>query len=419
MRVLVLNRHSLDVVPYHTWLGPDAEIVLICDAAAGPPMELPPGYREMVSLPDYVGDPMVEVHAERLHERHGFDAVLTVNERDVLRAARLRRRWGLPGQDLDSALAFRDKIRMKDLVSAAGVPVARYRRVDCVADLLDAPAELGYPLVVKPRRATGADGVTVLDGEDELLAYLGRSGAMRGDDPLHLMAEEFVEHELYLVDGLVVGGRLVWSWCSWMSSNLGHHQGEPLVSSLLEADDPQRVPLQEITARALAALPLPDHTIIHTEIFGNPSRGLVFNEVASRVGGARIDQMLATGFGAGLVETYLRGVVAGPASAALPPPVPGRLASFGMTRPRPGVLAALPITCPLPGVVGYEPLAMVGSRLAKPTNCVSAITAVVTAGESRTAAEHRLAEALRWLDQETVIVGESHDDSGEYPVARR
>lgn len=416
MRILVLNRHSLAAVPYHAWLGPDAELVLVTDDAVDQPAELPPSYLEVVSLPDYVGSPLVEVHAQRLHERYGFDAVVTVNERDVLRAARLRERWGLPGQGVASALAFRDKIYMKDAVSRAGLPVARYRRVDCVGDLLDAPADLGYPFVVKPRRAAGADGVVVLRDEGELLSYLAATPAVRGDDPLRLMAEEFVEHELYLVDGLVVGGRLVWSWCSWMSSNLGHHQGEPLVSTLLEADDPLREPLQRLTGAAVAALPVPEHTIIHTEIFGNPARGLVFNEVASRVGGARIDQMLATGFGAGLVETYLRGLAVGPSRDRLPPPEPLRIASFGMTRPRPGLLAALPAACPLAGVVGYEPLATVGSRLTAPTNVVSAITSVLTAGESRTVAEQRLAEALRWLDGETVIVAEPSGDAGEYPA---
>lgn len=414
MKVLVLNRAPLSAVPYHEWLGPDAEIVLITDAALDGPAGHPTAYREVVGVPDYVGNPMVEVHARRLHERYGFDAVVALAERDVLRAARLRQRFGLAGQTTDSAPAFRDKAVMKDLVSAAGLPVAEYHRVGSVADLLDAPARLGYPFVVKPRREAGATGVCVLHDDEDLLGYLQGSGELRRDDPAQLLVEEYLPHELFLVDGLVSDGRLAWCWPSWMSSNLGHHRGEALCCSLLEAADPLHGRLTELAERALAALPPLDHAIIHLEVFGT-ARGLVFNEVASRIGGARIDQMLAAGFGVGLVEAYLRGVAGDRSAAARPPAVPLRQAGFAMIRPRPGVLASLPRQCPVPGVLTYETMAAVGTRLSRPDHVTSSIASVLTVGESRAVAEKHLAEAQSWLDREIVITPEpeSVEDLGQ------
>jgi len=190
-----------------------------------------------------------------------------------------------------------------------------------------------------------------------------------------------------------------------MSSNLGHLKGEPLMCSTMDIDDPLRRRVHELGIAALDALPLPDHTIFHMEIFDTRRRGLVVNEVASRVGGARIDAMLAAAFGTGAVEAHLREVTRS-AGRALPPAEPRQMASFAMARPRPGVLQALPQRCPLPGVVRYEALATRGSRLTGPTNVVSAVSSVITVGEDRAASESRLAEAMRWLGERTVIADE-------------
>jgi hypothetical protein len=402
-KILVLNRTRLSVYPFETLMADDAEVVLLCESGSADNRALLAGYHDVMELDHYIGNPMVEYHADRLHERYGFDAVVSMSEHDVLRMARMRQRWGLPGQQPDSALAFRDKVEMKRQLSSAGIPVARFQPVTNAGELLDLPRSFGYPFVIKPRREASATGVTIIRTADDLRAYLETVEAARGDYELHLMAEEYLEHELYLFDGIVSDGRPAWSWASWMSSNLGHRAGEPLVCDTMDVDDPLRWQIVELGTAALEALPLPEHAIFHMELFGTASRGLVVNEVASRVGGARIDAMLAAAFGIGPVEAYLRGV-AHPADRPLPPALPRQMASFAMTRPRAGLLTALPQTCDLPGVVRYEPLATPGSRLADPVNVVSAIAAVVTVGPTRSVSRSRLAEATRWLGEQTVIV---------------
>jgi hypothetical protein len=163
--------------------------------------------------------------------------------------------------------------------------------------------------------------------------------------------------------------------------------------------------VQKLVEAALDALPVPDHSVVHIEVFSTEERGLVFNEIASRVGGAKIDRMLAAAFGRGPAEIFLRGVRFGPENVELPPVYPLRMASFAMTRPRRGLLTALPPTCPLPDVTEYEPLAAVGQELSDPVTVVSAIASVLTTGPSRAIAESRLAGALRWLEDGTVISG--------------
>ena len=125
MNVLVLNRYALANTPYHAWLGEPGSITVVTDDEVTADADLS-RYAEVVPIAGYENNPMVELTALRLHERHRFDAVVAMSEVDVLRASRLREAMGVTGQDVRSAEAFRDKLRMKELLAAAGIPVAPF-----------------------------------------------------------------------------------------------------------------------------------------------------------------------------------------------------------------------------------------------------------------------------------------------------
>ncbi|MFB9903826.1 hypothetical protein [Allokutzneria oryzae] len=77
MKVLVLNDYRLSTLPDPEWLGPGAEVGLVTDASC-------------------------------------LDAgLIAMSELDLLRAARVRERVGVAGQDVAGATAFTDKVVMK------------------------------------------------------------------------------------------------------------------------------------------------------------------------------------------------------------------------------------------------------------------------------------------------------------------
>lgn len=90
---------------------------------------------------------------------------------------------------------IQDKLRQKEALAQAGLPVPRFRPVQSEADLHAAARELGWPLLLKARRL-GYDGHgnATVDGPD------GAAGAIaalvpaerRSDGPLDLYAENFV-----------------------------------------------------------------------------------------------------------------------------------------------------------------------------------------------------------------------------------
>jgi aminomuconate-semialdehyde/2-hydroxymuconate-6-semialdehyde dehydrogenase len=402
MKILVLNRQRLADMDYPGLLGPRAEVVVVTAPSAIDAEADLRCYAEVVVMDDFAESPLVERRLIELHQRHLFDGIVALAERDVLRAARLRQKLGIAGQTVDSAIAYRDKLVMKQALAEAGMNLAAFAAVDSVGSLFDFAERVGFPIVVKPRTEAGSVGVHILRSAAELDVYVQAEPALRSDVDAQLLAEAYVEHDLFLIDGIAVDGKLAWFWPSAMSSMMGHLTGEPLTSQVLAADDPLVAPLRGLAEEAVAALPPLDLSLIHAEVFRTPDGQLVFNEIASRLGGAKIGTMLAHAFGIGHVQAYLRGV-GEPDSLSLPPGVPQQLAGFAMIRPTPGRLVSIPQDCPLPGVVEYRRIAEAGSIIAPAVSGVTSVASIVTVGGEPAEVADRIRAAVRWFDAATVI----------------
>lgn len=231
-----------------------------------------------------------------------------MSEFDLLRAARLRAALGIPGQTLASAKAYRDKAVMKELLAAAGIPMAPYAPIPDATTLHTFIAEHGYPVVVKPRTGAGSMGVEVLHDSAELAAYLELNPCLGGDDDAALLAEKFIAHDLFHVDGLVIDGVLVFSWPSACGSCLSYRDGDALVSAMLDAQDPLFEPLRQLTLEAMGALPTPATTTFHAEIFRTPEGELLLNEIASRIGGGKIYETCRLALDVDMARDYVRAV---------------------------------------------------------------------------------------------------------------
>jgi len=161
-------------------------------------------------------DPMT---AERLvevglgvAERHGAAAVLTYDERYVEPVAALARALGLPGPGVEAVRACRDKWETRRRLAAAGVGAVRARLVGSEAEAADAAAEIGLPVVLKPRSLGGSIGVVRADRPEQVVAgFTTAAGAVfEGALGTHagVLVEEYVEGPEFSIDSVVHGGRV-------------------------------------------------------------------------------------------------------------------------------------------------------------------------------------------------------------------
>jgi hypothetical protein len=280
-RYLVLNRFDDEFGEYHRFArGLDCELahltlpgglaVLDVDAA------LDTVVLDTLDLDAVLGA------ARALADRFGpFAGVVGISERDVLTAARLREALGVPGWRPDFATRFLDKPRMKELVAAAGLRVPRWRAGVGPGDAAAVVAELGLPVVLKPRSEAASRGVSVLPDEAALAAALAAA------DGADLECEEFVAGRILHADGVRRGGRFHYvSVSEYVGTCLAFLDGESLGSVLLDPG-PERTAAAEFTGRCLDALGLDDGAF-HLELFRTPGGELVFLEVGARPGGGEI-----------------------------------------------------------------------------------------------------------------------------------
>lgn len=129
-RILLLSRQPLATRPLHQWLDRTADDVILLTtpkAVAGAEDVLAEHF-PMHRLVDSYHSWSAEQAAEEAARAYGAELVASTSESDVLRAARLRARLGLPGQDVASATAYRDKVVMKRLARAVASACPRSPR---------------------------------------------------------------------------------------------------------------------------------------------------------------------------------------------------------------------------------------------------------------------------------------------------
>jgi phosphoribosylaminoimidazole carboxylase (NCAIR synthetase) len=406
--ILVLNRRRIiDRIPH--WLSDvDAGLVLVTARGVASQetfAQVAPLYEDIAVVDKYDG-PEFDAAVRGMTARHRITRVVSAAEVDVMRAARVRAEVGLPGQTLESALAYRDKVRMKSAVAIAGVPVATMRPLTHPDELSLFAQEVGFPLVVKPLAGAGSVGVLVIHDAFELkrlLTSFDRSDAL-GATPL--VAEAWVDGEMCEVDGLLAGRQVLQCWPARMRQpNLATvAQSAPLSTWML----PQcqlATQLRCFIAAVVSALPSPEEpTAFHAEVFRRHDGTLLLNEIACRPGGAGIVPMYERALGVNLYETSLRGQAGCP-----PPPAvthPNRLAGYVFFPPRAGRLRALPSTCSLPGVYSYVPTGRVGSRYCAPGSISDNVAQVGVEGPADEDLDGRMANVESWWN--TVCMWEDH-----------
>lgn len=399
MRVLVLNKFWLSSVQYSRWAPPDTELVLLTSAASiGSPADLV-GYSDHIAFDSYVHNAQVEYYAHRLQAKHSFDRILAMSEYDLIRAARLREAWSLPGQNMRSALAYRDKLLMKQYLLDAAVPIASFAAIDNPTQLIDFCATTGYPVVVKPRRAASSVGIRVLRDEQELYAFLGSDTPLTGDRPADLLAEGYVSNTLFHVDGAVADGQVILCWPSQTTSGLDFIRGETLVSTMLEPGDPALSALRGLVGRALQALPTPSISLFHAEVFGMEDGALVLNEIGCRIGGGKIRDVLRLAFGFDAIEWYARTVLDDETINGYLPQMPTRQAGYAKVPARPGIVEAVPDRCAVSGIDLFEPKVRRGQRVHSPASLDDCLSVFAAARPTRAEVHESLTGAVRWFNQ--------------------
>lgn len=118
--------------------------------------------------------------------------------------AKVRDAVGIEGLRVETARNFRDKDRMKEVLRAAGVPVARSALASTRAELEQFVETNGYPVIVKPRAGLGTRATYRVTNRAELDAIQSPTAA------IPLQVEEFVRAREHTCETVTIRGKPIW-----------------------------------------------------------------------------------------------------------------------------------------------------------------------------------------------------------------
>jgi len=140
----------------------------------------------------------------------GVTQVIAGSERGVERADRLAELLALPGNGTRLSEARRDKLRMIETAAAQGIRVPRQIAADSLDAIVAWIDASGWPVIVKPRRAKGSEGVRLCATRDEaaqafaaIHGSVDRLGSANGT----VLAQQFLRGREYVIDTVSRDGR--------------------------------------------------------------------------------------------------------------------------------------------------------------------------------------------------------------------
>lgn len=222
----------------------------------------------------------------------GIDRLIGALEQLQVPLGAVRDALRLDGMGEAAARNFREKNRMKDVLRAAGLPVARHRLVSTVADGVDFAREIGGPIVIKP--PDGAGGFSTYRAEDAADAQrILNSQRPSADRPLQ--CEEFVVGVERSFDVMSIRGRPLWHSLTMYDPAPLHVLRNPWIQWTVllprETDHPRWNEIRRVGVAALSALGMTTG-ISHMEWFERPDGSVVVSEIGARPPGARIVNLM-------------------------------------------------------------------------------------------------------------------------------
>ena len=256
--------------------------------------------------------------------RQAVDGALTVSaDRAVPIVAAVTERLGLPTIGTEVAHRMRNKIVMRRALAEEGVPQPRFAAVRTLAEGRRALRTVGAPAVLKPADSGGQRGVFRIDSADDLDAHL--HAALAESAAGECILESFVEG--IEMNGIVIaraGTAEVVSLSDRLRPpGIGFGVGWIHVYPASAFGD-QLEQSERVAARAVEVLGLRDG-IAFPQLIAQPDGSVAVVEVAARIPGGQMADLVRHATGVDLVDVALR--------QALGEPVPDAVARPRFSQP--------------------------------------------------------------------------------------
>jgi len=240
---------------------------------------------------------------------HPIDRIVALDEFDMENVAALREHLRIPGMGLTTMRYFRDKLAMRGRAQESGILVPEFVHVLNYDDLKNFMARVKPPWLLKPRSQASGIGMKKIHDPAELWPLLDQLG----DQQSFFLLEQFVPGDVFHVDSIVSERKVVFAEAHMYGKPPldVSHQGGIFTTRTLSRISSESKALLKMNRALIEALGLV-RGVTHAEFLRAHDNGQIyFIEIAARVGGAYISDVIEAATGVNLWREWARIEVGG------------------------------------------------------------------------------------------------------------
>ena len=265
---------------------------------------------DLIAVPNDAGPALFIDLLAFLARRMKIDRVIALEEFDVVTAALMREHLCLPGLSSSGAKVFRDKLSMAVHAERAGINVPEFVPLVNAEEVDDYMKRIPGPWVIKPRSDVSAIGIRKVSEPEEVwraIDEMNERENLRERASYYVLAR-FIPGEVFHVDSVVNDGKVVFAGTNQYGRPPMQvaHQGGAYISRTLERGSADERGLIDANKKLVKALGL-ERGATHAEFIRSDDDGkFYFLEIAARVGGAYIAEVLEAATGVNLWREWAR-----------------------------------------------------------------------------------------------------------------
>jgi biotin carboxylase len=232
-----------------------------------------------------------------------IDRMVALDEFDMETVAALREHMRIPGMGRTTTAHFRDKLAMRFEAQRAGALVPEFAPVLNYDDLRTYMANVPGPWVLKPRAEASAIGIRKINDQEQLWRTLDELG----DRQSYYLLERFVPGDIYHVDAITSERQVVFAAVSRYGKPPMQvmHEGGVFTTRIVNRSGEDARELTTLNARLIPAMGMV-RGVTHAEYIRGRDGKFYFLEVAARVGGAFIADVVEFATGINLWAEWAR-----------------------------------------------------------------------------------------------------------------
>jgi ATP-grasp domain len=274
---------------------------------------------ELVTMPAGLTNEQI-INTVTWHARsRKFDRLVALDEFDMEVVAQLREHMRIPGMGTTAIAYYRDKLAMRMGARDAGFLVPEFVRVLNYDELRAYMDRVPAPWLLKPRSEASALGIRKIQTPEDLWRSLDELG----DRQSYFLMEQFVPGDIFHVDSIISEGKVVFSSVHQYGRPPMQvmHEGGVFTTRTVDRQSSDWQQLTELNSRLAPALGL-KRGVTHGEYIRAHADGrFYFLEIAARVGGAFIADLVEYSTGLNLWREWAKIEVAHLRGEVYAPPV--------------------------------------------------------------------------------------------------